>query len=276
MPFQTNLDSYYNHLLKPAIENLNYNVVRADEIYGNQPIIEDITREIKEAYILVADVTGKNPNVNYELGYAHALKKEVIIISQSIDDVPFDYRHRRVIIYDTTQYNWQEKLKDDIERTVRQVEVKIQEKHTLLRERKNQKNQPVVINGDLPSKATLKYKGMFVRLSARAGQIQNYMIDMAVQVIEDICKVQIDESNILTLRGVWYDDKYGNANYFIDYLYDEYTKPIFNEDTIKEMFHDGYVYYGEQGTFIEPKCIKEKFSSDGFFVNSDCYYNRVY
>ncbi|NLJ30874.1 MAG: hypothetical protein GX424_04630 [Clostridiales bacterium] len=119
MPFEDKLDTYYSKLIKPTIEELKYTVIRSDEIYGIRPIIDDITNEIEKADILIADVTGKNPNVNYELGYAHAMKKSVIIISQTLDDIPFDYRHKRAIIYDITDVDWQDKLKDTIKETIK-------------------------------------------------------------------------------------------------------------------------------------------------------------
>lgn len=118
MPFEDNLNEYYFRLVKPAMESKGYEVKRADEIYGNRAIIDDITSEIKNSDILVADATGKNPNVNYELGYAHALNKEVIIITQDINDIPFDYRHRRAIIYDPTDFDWKEKLCEGLKKTV--------------------------------------------------------------------------------------------------------------------------------------------------------------
>ena len=122
MPFQEILDSYYKEIIKPALEIMGYQVKRADEIYGTRPIIDDIVSEISEADILVADVTGKNPNVNYELGYAHALHKEVIIITQDLMDIPFDYKHRRVVVYNPMEIGWQEKLKNDLMKTVEAVE----------------------------------------------------------------------------------------------------------------------------------------------------------
>jgi len=51
---------------------------------------------------ILADVTGKNPNVMYEIGMAHTIGKPVIIITQQIDDVPFDLRHYRCIVYEYT------------------------------------------------------------------------------------------------------------------------------------------------------------------------------
>ncbi|XOF33445.1 MAG: hypothetical protein ACL93V_15825 [Candidatus Electrothrix sp. YB6] len=118
IPFGGNFDSYYKMIICPGIEASGLTPVRADEIYGTKPIIEDICDQIFSAKIIIADVSTKNPNVNYELGVAHALNKQVIIISQSIDDVPFDYKHRRVIIYDTTQVDWSSDLRNSIVNTI--------------------------------------------------------------------------------------------------------------------------------------------------------------
>ena len=124
MPFEKNLDEVYHRLIKPTVEKKGYEVKRSDEIYGNQPIIEDITTEIRTANVLIADVTGKNPNVNYELGYAHALGKEVIIITRDINDIPFDYRYRRAIIYKTTDFDWKDKLEKALSRTLEEKKKK--------------------------------------------------------------------------------------------------------------------------------------------------------
>lgn len=124
MPFEDKLNSYYNDLIKPLVDGLNYMVKRADEIYSIHAIIDDIVLEIRTADFLIADVTGKNPNVNYELGYADALNKNVIIISQSLDDVPFDYKHRRIIIYNTDNAGWQKKLHNDLVNTILTIESK--------------------------------------------------------------------------------------------------------------------------------------------------------
>lgn len=51
------------------------------------------------ARVVVVDFTGKNPNVMYETGIAHTLGKHVVPISQSIEDVPFDMAHHRVLTY---------------------------------------------------------------------------------------------------------------------------------------------------------------------------------
>jgi hypothetical protein len=64
--------------------------------------MDDIRRSIEKARVVVADLTGRNPNVFYEVGIAHTLNKDVLLLSQSMSDVPFDLRHRRVLVYDYT------------------------------------------------------------------------------------------------------------------------------------------------------------------------------
>lgn len=104
MPFtdSRNLQEIYQDYLKPAVDGLGFYCSRADDIYNIKPIIETIWESINKAGIIIAELTGKNPNVFYELGIAHTVGKDVILLSQDINDVPFDLRHLRVIIYDFT------------------------------------------------------------------------------------------------------------------------------------------------------------------------------
>lgn len=102
-PFGEPFDTIFADHIRPIAEMThNLQCFRADDIFDNQPIIEDIWRSINEARIVIAELTGKNANVFYETGLAHAIGKEVILITQSMDDVPFDLRHRRCIVYEYT------------------------------------------------------------------------------------------------------------------------------------------------------------------------------
>lgn len=121
MPFREPFNNYYKTIFVPAIKRSGLIPVRADEIYGVSPIIEDIAQGIINSEIIIADVTKRNPNVNYELGMAHALGKQVIIISQSTEDIPFDYRHFRAIIYQPRGAKWKAKLEDNICATIDKV-----------------------------------------------------------------------------------------------------------------------------------------------------------
>ncbi len=101
-PFVEPFNTIYSDHVKPAIESSGFTVERADEIFGTQPIIEDIWEGINSSEIIIADVTNRNPNVMYEIGMAHTVGKPVLIVTQDIDDVPFDLKHHRCIMYSYT------------------------------------------------------------------------------------------------------------------------------------------------------------------------------
>jgi hypothetical protein len=99
MPFTSELKPIYDNHLKKVAKQLGLSISRADDFFSQNSIIEEVWSAIAQATILIADCTGKNPNVFYEIGLAHAIGKPVIIITQNADDVPFDLRHRRYILY---------------------------------------------------------------------------------------------------------------------------------------------------------------------------------
>lgn len=115
MPFAAPLGNYYEKVYKPAIEKAGLKPVRADaEIFGTGKIMDQVWSGINAAKVLVAEMTTRNPNVFYELGLAHALKKPVVLVSSNEGDVPFDLKHIRVIYYDVTDPFWGNKLLDKV------------------------------------------------------------------------------------------------------------------------------------------------------------------
>jgi len=126
MPFKPDLDELYSLTIKPTVERLRVlRCLRADEIYGPRPIMADIWRSIRQSKLVVAELTGRNPNVFYELGLAHAIQKPVILLSQNINDVPFDLRHVRVIIYSNTEQgrkDLQTKLQKTLHAVIKELE----------------------------------------------------------------------------------------------------------------------------------------------------------
>lgn len=101
MPFKPELKPIYDDHIAKVLRDLGIQSLRADGIFSNKPIIDDILSSLKNARIVVADLTAGNPNVFYETGICMALGKEVILITQD-DDVPFDLRHIRRIKYEYT------------------------------------------------------------------------------------------------------------------------------------------------------------------------------
>lgn len=114
MPFGEWYDKYYKEIYISAIKDAGFEPVRADELFHTGSVVEQIWEQISKAKILLAELTGKNANVFYELGLSHAAVKPVVFISANVDDVPFDLRHLRVIIYDVREPNWADDLKNKI------------------------------------------------------------------------------------------------------------------------------------------------------------------
>jgi len=111
MPFGEWPDLYYKEIFSPAIKEAGMEPLRADELFSTGTVIEQIWEQIEKAKILLADLTGKNANVFYELGLSHAARKPVVFTTANLDDVPFDLRHLRVIVYDVNDPFWGDKLK---------------------------------------------------------------------------------------------------------------------------------------------------------------------
>jgi hypothetical protein len=114
MPFGEWFDRYYAEIYVPALKEAGYEPVRADSLFTSGSVMERIVDQIQKSKVLLAELTGKNPNVFYEMGVAHALRKPVVFVSGNLDDVPFDVRHLRVVIYEVREPKWDEKLRKQI------------------------------------------------------------------------------------------------------------------------------------------------------------------
>jgi nucleoside 2-deoxyribosyltransferase len=91
----------FEDFVRPVIEaQCRLDCERGDDVFGSSVIMDDIRNSIGASDIVVADLTGKNANVFYEVGICHAVDKPVLLMAQSIEDVPFDLRHRRVLLYE--------------------------------------------------------------------------------------------------------------------------------------------------------------------------------
>ena len=102
MPFRKDLDAVYQNHIKEVADKLNLEIKRGDDPFSEHDIIAEIWALINNCRVVIADCTGKNANVFYEMGLANAIGKPVIAITQNEDDIPFDIRQRRFIQYDNT------------------------------------------------------------------------------------------------------------------------------------------------------------------------------
>ncbi len=134
--------------------------------------------------------------------------------------------------------------------------------------------------GPLPSKATVRTHNQFILLETRSGGIAFYMLDIVKEVLEDLDHISRmlkkgDDwggQEFLMFRGAWFDAKHGGVILFIDLLHDTSTQPTLTEDDIRESFHDGLGWYGNQGISVVPRIIKVDTYSDNFFKTDNEYY----
>ena len=93
MPFDTRFKIVYQTIVG-ALRKLGVTCTRADDPQISQPIFDRIITGIRSAEFLIADLTGRNANVFYELGIANVHTKKILLLAQNIKkDVPFDLQH---------------------------------------------------------------------------------------------------------------------------------------------------------------------------------------
>lgn len=121
MPFKDPFNTYYENIFRPAIVAAGLDSVRADDLFRPSVIVADLWQMIQDAKILLAELTTKNANVFYELGLAHAIGKPIVLVSETIDDVPFDLQQLRVLLYDKNDPAWGNKLQKDVTASLKET-----------------------------------------------------------------------------------------------------------------------------------------------------------
>lgn len=99
MPFAPEFIDVYVLGIRAVAEQLGMVVERADDIEHNQSIPEVIKAKIGQCDVVIADTTLPNPNVFYEVGLAHGVRKETILICRDAETIPFDLGTINHIVY---------------------------------------------------------------------------------------------------------------------------------------------------------------------------------
>jgi hypothetical protein len=210
------LERIYTQWIKPAVESVTVpggtdriSCYRADQQSRPDEIIIHIVEQLATADIVIADLSGKNPNVFYELGVRHALCGRTILISENIDDIPFDLRGLRAIAYTyepeqmlalgTSLKLAISEILSDFNRLDNPVARFLQSSRADIAHRSG-----VTSNDD--SVSALRAEILSVREQLRNSSQQ--MKEIAGSITEwhdQLAPKQNDESRIEFLEGVWYD-----------------------------------------------------------------------
>ena len=117
MPFDGSCDLSYNEGIVPVCKDLEMTCIRIDDDRLVSNIMSAVVKEIYDADIVIADITGSNPNVFYELGISHTLPypNKTIMIAKQGTKFPFDIYHHKIILYNNYDLGqFKKKLKETI------------------------------------------------------------------------------------------------------------------------------------------------------------------
>ncbi|MGZ8219004.1 hypothetical protein [Methylomagnum sp.] len=121
MPFSLEWSNDVHRILSRVCEAAGVQPVRGDDLFTPTDILNDIWQSINGADFVITDISGRNPNVFYELGIAHTLAKPVLLISRSAADIPIDLSTRRVILYGQSELDWRDDLDRKVSKAVREI-----------------------------------------------------------------------------------------------------------------------------------------------------------
>lgn len=122
MPFDEEFKDVYRLGIQAAARECDVVAERVDEQIFTESMLERIYRQIDSADFVIAEMTGKNPNVFYEVGYAHAKGKLCTLITSEAGDIPFDLKHHRHLVYNGSISRLKELLRPEIEWLKKEVE----------------------------------------------------------------------------------------------------------------------------------------------------------
>lgn len=98
-PFNEKYKTQYD-TIRDVVTNLGFRCTKGDDSNVSSNILGHIIQQISKSRIVIANISGRNPNVFYELGIAHALGKPVLIVSESLTDIPFDINSSRILAFE--------------------------------------------------------------------------------------------------------------------------------------------------------------------------------
>jgi hypothetical protein len=115
-------DQVLKHVIAPSARECGYEPIRADQISEPGIITSQVIQHVVEDPLVIADLTGRNPNVFYELALRHAVKKAVVQIIHATETIPFDVAASRTIHVDHHDLDSVAKAREEIVRQIRSVE----------------------------------------------------------------------------------------------------------------------------------------------------------
>lgn len=190
-----NADEVMEYIINPVCQEFGYSVVRADKMANSGLITKAIIEQIISADLVIADLTGNNPNVFYELAIRHSYRKPAIQIIKGDTEIPFDVSNMRTILYETT-LSGADSAKKEIEAMLKAIENgeivqnPVSEVSTLLNLSENSTEE----NAEILSTLLLEVQQIPDNLKALENNIETRFSQMLSAFIETIRNEQVGSS----------------------------------------------------------------------------------
>lgn len=217
------LDFIYSDWLKPCVESIKIpgkadetiSCHRADKSARPGEIITHIIENLVSADIVIADLSGRNPNVFYELGVRHSVNNNTILIADNLDDVPFDLRGLRTITYkwDPEQMvNLQKSLKSAILEILKEPDKIDNPIRRYLYNREVDKliKQPSPPGYDVVKNILTEMSSLRKAFKEQAVEIKSIINQITTGKEDNLDKANKDEYNLKFFEGIWLNESSGS------------------------------------------------------------------
>ncbi len=115
-------DQVFKHIIAPAVKPFGFKPIRADHISEPGIITSQVIQYVVESPLVVADLTGRNPNVFYELAIRHAIKKSLVQLIKKGEQIPFDVAGTRTIQFDIHDLDSVDEAKNELKKQIESIE----------------------------------------------------------------------------------------------------------------------------------------------------------
>ena len=115
---RSNADKLFRYIINPVCQNCGFEAIRVDQINDSDSITQTIIEKLLSAELVIADISGHNPNVFYEMGYRKCTNKPIIHLKRRGESIPFDVNTVRTFEYDLTDLDSVEEVKNRLQQTI--------------------------------------------------------------------------------------------------------------------------------------------------------------
>ena len=115
---RVNADKLFKYIIKPVCELCDFDPIRVDQLNDANSITQTIIEHLENADLVIADISGHNPNVFYEMGYRARTKKPMIHLKTKGENLPFDVNTIRTLDYDLTDLDSVDEVKGRLQKTI--------------------------------------------------------------------------------------------------------------------------------------------------------------